>query len=123
MFEEATRLKLRVQTQKGSLGVEDLWDLSLTQLNEVAKSLKRQLKASEEEDFLKEVSKENSTLELRFNIVLHILRTKQKEREEARDSAARKAEKQKVLEVLARKQDQALESLTEEQLREKLAAL
>ncbi|MFA5457111.1 MAG: hypothetical protein WC261_05690, partial [Synergistaceae bacterium] len=61
MFEKATRMKLRIATGKGNLSVEDLWDLNLAQLNEVAKGLNRRVKELGEEDFLK-VEKKEETL-------------------------------------------------------------
>ena len=55
MFEQASRLKLRFTTARGSLSVEDLWDLPLTSttgkpnLDDIAKSLNRELRATSEE--------------------------------------------------------------------------
>lgn len=38
MFDKVTRLKLRFESNKGLLSVEQVWDLSLTALNEMAKA-------------------------------------------------------------------------------------
>ena len=49
MFERAAKRKLRFTSSKGSLSVEDLYDLSLTSLDSIAKGVNRQLKAEAEE--------------------------------------------------------------------------
>ena len=76
MFEKASRLKLRFASTRGGLSVEDLWDLSLANLNGLAKGINKAIKASEEEDFLKEAKKTDTEAKLAFEIVLHILNTK-----------------------------------------------
>lgn len=44
MFEKASRIKLRYSTNRGVLSVEDLWDLSLEQLDPIAINLNKSLK-------------------------------------------------------------------------------
>ena len=44
MFEKASRIKLRYSTNRGVLSVEDLWDLSLEQLDPIAINLSKRLK-------------------------------------------------------------------------------
>jgi hypothetical protein len=123
MFEKASRLKLRFETSKGILFVEDLWDLSLTDLNKIAKSYNKTIKESEEEDFLREVTKEDKVTKLKFDIVLHILTIKKEEKEAAAKREEKKAKKQKILEILAKKQDETLEGKSEEELLKELEEL
>lgn len=123
MFEEASRLKLRFSTTKGMVSVEDLWDLPLTRLNEMAKSLNKQIKSSDEEDFLDVSSTVDKTTKLKFDVVLHVLNTKKAENEAASNARKKKEEKERLLEILARKQEQSLEQLTEEELLAKLSSL
>ncbi|MGR2462375.1 hypothetical protein ACUX4R_26215, partial [Salmonella enterica] len=75
MFDQATRLKLRFNSNKGLLSVEQVWDLNLNALNELAKDLSRQVKeaASDEEDFIGVKSAVDSQLQLRFDIVKAII--------------------------------------------------
>lgn len=120
MFEKAARLKLRFNTVKGLLTVEDLWDLPLTKLNEIAKGLNKKLKTIEEEDFLEEVSKEDEQAKLEFDIVIHILNTKKKEKDIQKNMVKKKAEKQKILDIIERKQDSSLEDLSVDELKAKL---
>ncbi|WPH64526.1 hypothetical protein [Escherichia phage YX22] len=118
MFDKATRLKLRFESNKGLLSVEQVWDLSLTALNEMAKGLSRQVKAAEtdEEDFIGTKSNVDSELQLRFDVVKHIIGVKLKERDDSREAAERKANNQIILELIQRKKQQELESKSVEEL-------
>lgn len=118
MFDKVTRLKLRFESNKGLLSVEQVWDLSLTALNEMAKGLSRQVKAAEtdEEDFIGTKSNVDSELQLRFDVVKHIIGVKLKERDDSRDAAERKANNQIILELIQRKKQQELESKSVEEL-------
>lgn len=73
MFEKAAKCKLRFQSSKGALSVEDLFDLSLTSLDNLAKDVNRQLKAEVEESFIEKKSQNSSDLELRLDILKHVI--------------------------------------------------
>lgn len=122
MFDKATRLKLRFESNKGLLSVEQIWDLSLTSLNEIAKGLSRQVKAAEtdEEDFIGTKSNVDSELQLRFDIVKHVIGVKLKERDDSKDAAERKANNQVILELIQRKKQQELEGKSVEELEQLL---
>ena len=123
MFEKASRMKMRFSTGRGMLNVEDLWDLNLSSLNELAKNINRQLKDAEEEDFLKTEKKESTELKLAFDITLHILNTKKAEQEAREQAVDKAAKKQKLLALLAEKQDNGLRNLSEDELKAQIAAL
>ena len=123
MFKKATRLKLRFETSRGVLTTEDLWDLPLQELNTIAKSLNKTLKSIEEEDFLEEINNEDKITKMQFDIVKHILDTKKDESNAMKDAAAKKIEKEKLLAILAKKQDSCLENLSEAELKKKINKL
>ncbi|HNB53118.1 MAG TPA: hypothetical protein PK530_14305 [Anaerolineales bacterium] len=130
MFEQALRLKLRFPSPQGNLTVEDLWDLPLTStrpntanLNNIAKAVSRLLKAESEEDFVNPRSGVNETLQLSLDIVKHIIAVRQAENEATRLRAERTEKKAKLLELIARKQDQALEGKPLEELQQMVASL
>lgn len=123
LFEKASRLKLKIMTTKGEARVEDLWELNLQTLNYIAKGLKKQLTEATEVDFLDEKTEEDTLLKLKFDIVLSILETKKAEKKESVDQAAKKIEKEKILEILAKKQASALENMSEADLLKKLEDL
>lgn len=123
MFEQSSRLKLRFPTSQGNATVEDLWDLPLTKLNLIAKSLNKELKTVEEEDFLEEKSSADVVLKLKFDIVLHIIKTKQAE-SKARLEASKKAEKkQELLDLLDAKEKDAMKDMSAEEIRAEIAKL
>lgn len=122
MFEKATRLKLRFGF-RGSCSAEDLWDLSLEDLDTIYKELAGKAKAQEEESLLQVKSGANEVLDLQIDIVKHIFRTKMSE-QEARENEALNAErKQKILAVIAEKQDDALRNLPVEELQELVSSM
>jgi len=120
MFKEASRKQLRFITEKGLLSTEDLWDLSLEDLNKIAKGLNKELSVMEEEDFLNEPSKQDAEVKLKFDIVLNVLNTKKDELATRKEKTMLKAKRQKLLEILEKKQDASLEEMSEEELKKAL---
>lgn len=121
-FEQATRLKLRFDTAKGQLSTEDVWDLPLTSANGVsldglAKQLNKAVKESAEESFVVKKTKANAELELRFDIVKHIIAVRLKEAEDRANEAAVKAKKARILDIIANKEDDELASLPVSELK------
>ena len=129
LFELATRNVYRFESSKGNLSTEDLWQLPLTSrgnntsLDDVAKNIYAQLKASEEISFVVKQPTANTTLQNKLDIVKHIIQVKMTEAETAKVKADKAAEKAKLLDILARKQEQSLEQASEEELLAKLAEL
>lgn len=123
LFEKASRMKLRISSSKGSLAVEDLWDLKLTDLNAIAKDLNKKVKEYGEEDFLAVSTPEEAVDKLRFDLVIHVLNTKKAEAEEKSKAVEIREKRQKLLGVLARKEEEALANLSPEEIRAQLQAL
>jgi hypothetical protein len=130
MFDVASRQKLRFESSKGLLSVEDLWDLPLTSTNgranldEIALYLHRQLRdTGDVVSFVDDKAKTDPVIQLRFDIVKHIIETRKKENAEALAAKDRAQTKQRLLEVLAKKRDSSLEAMSEEDLLKKLAEL
>lgn len=123
MFEKASRMKLRFATRKGTLSVEDLWDLSLADLNILAKSLNKVLKESSEEDFLEVSNKVDVENKLKFDLALYILNTKKAESDAKAREQQVKEECDQLLEILSEKRNDNLKNLSEEELLRKIAEL
>lgn len=129
MFEQAIRLKFRFPTPSGLATIEDLFDLPLTStrgranLNDVAKEIARQLKSETEEDFVNPSSGADKILQAKLEIVKHVIKTKQAENEAERTAADRKAQKARIMEIIAQKQEQEILGKPLDELTAMLAAL
>lgn len=122
-FETATRRKLRFQTTRGNLTVEDLWDVPLTVLDEAYKGLSRQIREAEDDSLL---AKRDSGVEeaaLKRDLVKHVVEVRQAEATEKRNREARRAQAARVRELIAQKQDEALSGKSTEELAALLAEL
>lgn len=115
MFEQASRLKLRFD-HRGQLSVEDLWDLTERELDSIYKKLNAESKAADEESLMETRSREDKVLSLKIEVVKHIFSVKSAEKEERRNLAERKAKKERLMELVAKKQDAELEGKTLEEL-------
>lgn len=112
-FEKASRLKLRFTTIKGDVTVEDLWDMKLTSrngfdLDTVAKNLNTAVKESGEESFVAKRNTKNAILDLKFEIVKHIIKVKMDEADVADKAAENKSKKATILGIIANKQNEEL---------------
>ena len=99
---------------RGMINVIDLWDLSLTNLDSVFKTLNAEVKKSEEESLLNTKSKEDE--EISNGVKLD----EKKKREDAKKNADMR---QRLLEIKAKRQDAALENMSDEDLDKALAEL
>lgn len=115
MFEKAARLKLRFD-YKGLCSVEDLWDLPLKALDAIYKALNTQNKARKEESLLEVQSEEDELLTLKINIVKRVVEVRLQEKKDRETLVARKEQKQKLLGIIAEKQDESLRSMSIEDL-------
>jgi hypothetical protein len=121
LFEIATRAKYRFP-YKGQISVEDLWDLTPAQLDTIYKTLNKNMKAQGEDSLLTEATVD-TTLTNMVEIVKHIFTVKRNEAE-ARKAAVENAEKKRrIMDALAKKQDEALNAASEEDLKKMLADL
>lgn len=112
MYKEASRKKLRFTTSKGSLSAEQLWDLPVTELDEMAVALEESYKGSGKKSFITGKSAKNNVMKLQFDIVLDVLNTKLEEAEEARIAAENKEHNEKILTMIAEKQDEKLKGMS-----------
>lgn len=122
VFEIATREKLRFP-YKGSISVEDLWDLSPANLDSVFKSLNAEKKQAETESLLSAKTDADTILDIKLSIVRHIVAVKLAEAEKRAKTKEIKEQKQKIMEIIANKQDAALQNKSVEELQAMLAGL
>ena len=128
IFEAAARIKLRFATSVGNITVEDLWGLPLASktklnINDIAKGIAKKIRDSDEDNFVGVKSSDNEILELKLDIIKHVIKVRQDENATRKSAIDNKAKKEKILAVLAKRQDDALEGKSEEELLEELKVL
>lgn len=130
MFEFATRNKIRLPSTKGELSVEQLWDVPLRgngdfNLDNVAKTVNKALKAASEESFVETASKSaaQTRLEVSLDVVKYVIQTKLDEEAADKRRAENRKEKARLMEILAEKQDGKLSELSERELKKRIAEL
>lgn len=116
MFKEASKLKLRFHTTKGPLTTEQLWDLSLKELDNLAVTLEEIHNKSKRKSFLERTSDEDKAAKLGFDIVLDILNTKVEAEQAAKEARETKEHNNKIITLIAEKRDESLKGKTVEEL-------
>ena len=124
LFEAASKMKLRFSSNKGMITSEDLWDLSLADLDEIAReTYKRVRDDMDHVSFVRPVSKVDSTDLLRLDILKRVIEVKMEERDAAEKTVLQNAKKQRILNIMAEKEDENLKGASLEDLRQMLAEL
>lgn len=122
MFIKASREKMRFP-YKGLATVEDLWDLTVTELDKIYKLLNAKEKQAQEESLLEVKSSEDEELTVQIEIIKYIVSVKLEEKKAAEMAKERKEQKQKIMSILASKQDEALQGKSIEELEKMLDEL
>ena len=127
IFKKASKKKLRFSTNRGVLSVEQLWDLSKDEIRQLVIKAREAAKKSSGEvndselSFLDAPAKTKATDdELRFEILKDIYLTKKSAEEKAQKKAEVKENNKKLLELIARKQDEDLEKKSIKELEKML---
>lgn len=127
IYKKASKKKLRFSTNRGSLSVEQLWDLPKEEIRQLVIKAREAAKKSSGEvndtelSFLDAPAKTKATDdELRFEILKDIYLTKKSAEEKAQKKAETKRNNQKLLDLIARKQDEALEKKSIKELEKML---
>ena len=128
MFERATRAKLRFESSKGPISVEQVWDAPLTSrngfsLDEIAKQAKRELDAISEESFVQQVSPLKNVAVLKLEVVKHIIAVKLAEKESSDKRAERAELRKQLLQALAEKQTDEIKNMSVEDIQKRLTEL
>lgn len=122
LFEVATRANYQFPF-RGMINVIDLWDLSLTNLDSVFKTLNAEVKKFEEESLLHTKSKEDEEISNKIEIVKYIVNVKLNEKKKRENDIKNAETRQKLLEIKAKRQNDALENMSDEELDKALAEL
>ena len=116
LFKIAVKNKYRF-TYKGVQTVEDLWDLSVEELDKIYKTLNKQKKSEAEESLLATTSKEDKELNNKIEIIKTIVADKLSDKEKSVKAAERRAKNRRILEIMADKQEDELKSKSLDELK------
>lgn len=126
LFTKASRMKLRFSTPAGLMSTEDLWDLPLQKgkvnLDALAVGISNEM-ASTSTSFVNKTAQKNETLDMKLQIILHIIQTRMEEAEQNEKREVKAQEKARILEIIARKEDASLEGKSLDELKGLLANL
>ena len=102
------------------MAIEDLWVIPMTEINSVAKKLHADLKEDADISFIEEAkpTKQRQADQLAFDIVKHIIEVRREEAKAAKEKATNRAKKARIRELMATQEDDALKSMSAEELRE-----
>lgn len=122
LFIEATKKNFQFPF-RGMINIIDLWELPVTSLDLVFKSLNADYKKSEEESLLSAQTKESEELSEKIEIVKYIVNEKLAEKKAKEDAKKNREMKQRLLEIKAKRQDAALEGLSDAELDKMIQAM
>ena len=122
IFEAASKNKYRYP-YKGMITTEDLWDLTSAQLDIVYKALNKGVSEAQVSSLMHKVTEVDAELLNKIEIVKYIFNAKEAEAEARNNDAAKHAKKQRILDILAQKQEDALQRMPEDELKKMLDEL
>lgn len=117
MYKKAAQIKLRFSTTRGNLNVEQLFDLTINELDSLAVALEEAYKNSKGKSFLDKRTVKDATIKLQFDIVLDVLNTKVEERDALATARENKEHNNKILNLIAKKEEATLETLSVSELK------
>lgn len=123
MFENALKKGFRYPSTKGLITTEDLFCLSLGDLNEIAKKINKRIKTSDEESFIPGPNFETSNDSKLLDVVKHIINTKLSEQNANVLEKEKADKKQKIMSLISKKNEESLEGMSKEELQKMLEEL
>lgn len=122
IYKQALRQNLRF-IYKGTRSVEELWDLSLEELDLMYQELSSQREAKSRASLLVAKNTESTALDLQIEIVKDVVETLLKEKADRVDAADKAAKRQRILQAIAKKENSAIDEMPLEELQKMIADL
>lgn len=116
IYQEASKQKLRFNTTKGVLSTEQLWDLSIGELDNVTVGLENDYKESGKKSFVIKKSEKDKIAKLKFDVALDILTAKVEENELLMEAKSKREHNVKIIELIAAKKDDELKGKSVKEL-------
>lgn len=126
LFEWATKNKVRFNTERGALTVEDVWTLPLTSkngisLDSLAKDLYRAVKEHDDVSFVQESTVESTVANNKLEIVKHVISVRMEERRQRAEREKTKEKNEVIRNLLKEKELDGLRNMSVEELRKMLS--
>lgn len=117
MYKKAIRKKIRFNSPKGVLTLEQVWSLKPSDLKTMIQELYQQINKDKhsELDFLEEETVDSDE-KLCFDILVDVYKTKQAETNASKEEQEKRAYNKRIDEIIAQKQEEHLHSLSIEEL-------
>lgn len=123
MFELAVRSKYRFVSKKGLLAIEDLYDLKLTDLDDIAKNVFHDLKQSQDVSFISNKTKGSKELELKLDILKYIIDIRMKEEDKKKTRNKNLETINQLKQIALRKQDEKLNNMEMDEILKEIKRL
>ena len=115
IYEAAIRNKYRFP-YKGMITIEDLWDLNFTALDNIYKSLNAEKKQDSEDSLITPVAA-NTEIENKIAIVKYVYEVKKAEADARKLASENRKKKERIMEIIANRQDAALQNMSDDELK------
>ena len=123
LFEAASREKLRFKVSNGVVSAEDLWEYSLTTLDDIGMNIQKKLKETSGESLIPTRTTVDKTDVLRLEIIKHIITVKLIENERKKAAKERAEKRAELKELIGKKIRNAQEEKSIDELERELALL
>lgn len=124
LFEQASRTKLRYESAKGQLTMEDLWDLSLTSLDTLAQKVNKSLQDEGVTSFIPNASSKPGTQNsLRLDLLKYVIGVKVAENTARLLKSEASTQLAQYKELLANKALESMSNMTPEEIQKKITEL
>ena len=122
IFKEAVIRKIRFQTVKGTICLEDLYDIPLASkdkfnLNDIAKSIYSEIKESGDVNFVGENNSTDSINELKLALIKEVIKYKQEEARSKTELAANKSHNELIDRLIKEKEFENLKNMSVDELK------
>lgn len=126
IFAYATRNKFRFESPRGSLTVEDLWDLPMRgslSLDAVAKKVNSSIQRQKEESFVDDTPVIDFATNIKLEVVKAIISVRKEEIEQKAAEHARMERRRKLLNLLDQKNSESDAQMSRDEILKELESL